>query len=149
MLDKLLGRDSNIINTEDIAQMVYHYLSGFAWVYNYYTKGNKKTNQRWYYPYHYTPLIKDMYVVLKSILDNGDTINGWQDNGESPMSAVHQLITIIPPQLANILPEEARELMGPLSPIADYMPTDFHVDKSDVNESWRGIALLPFVDPYN
>ena len=148
IIENLLGYNPNVVTQDNITQMTYHYLSGIAWVYNYYTKGNKHTNQRWYYPYHHAPTISDTHIVLKSVLDQGQRITGWEYNGEGPMSPIHQLLSVIPPQLSSIVPIEVQPLMNPDSPIADYFPTDFYIDRSGVNEKWRGITMIPFVDPY-
>lgn len=149
LIEKMLGYSNPFkIDSNDITKMASHYLTGIAWIYSYYTKGPRSISQRWYYPYFYSPTISDIHHVLKLLLNENLKIVGWEYNNEGPLSSIHQLLSIIPPQLNYLVPEEVRYLTLPDSPIADYYPTDFIIDRSGFNEDYRGVTLIPFVDPY-
>ena len=147
-ISSLLGYDPYQVKNEDIVKMSSHYLTGLSWIYNYYTKGPRYINQRWYYPYLHSPNFRDIYATLKMLLSEGKNITGWEHTGEETLSVVHQLLSVIPPQLYQLLPVESQHLLKDTSPISDYFPTNFQIDRGGFNEKWRGIALLPFVDPY-
>ena len=51
---------NNIVNDK----LIYEYLKGINWIYQYYFEDNLK-NKYWFYPFEYTPLIKDIYQYLK------------------------------------------------------------------------------------
>ena len=129
-------------------RMSSHYLTGLSWIYSYYTKGPRHINQRWYYPYFQSPNFSDIYTTLKLLLSEGKEITGWQNTGEGQLSVVHQLISVIPPSLYLLIPNEVQNLLHVNSPISDYFPTNFQIDRGGFNEKWRGITLLPFVDPH-
>ena len=54
---------------EDLHKMLFRYLEGMQWVMFYYYKGAQ--HWRWYYPYHYAPMISDLGTDIVNTFLNG------------------------------------------------------------------------------
>ena len=134
----------SFITLEKIQQLIENYLTGIYWTYNYYVKGPNGINMRWYYPNYYAPLIIDIaafFSELKSPVQ-------WQPiPGQQALNSIYQLLSVIPPTSAELVPLEVRYLMTQTSSLSDLYPVDFEIDLDGKNAEYRGIALLPFVDP--
>jgi 5'-3' exoribonuclease 1 len=64
-----------------------------------------------------------------------------------PFLPIEQLLCVLPPTSAALVPEHIRFLMlSESSPIIDYFPLDFETDQNGKKQEWEAIALLPFVD---
>ena len=58
-----------------------------------------------------------------------------------------QLLSVLPPYSADALPKCFQELMrDPLSPIADFYPSNIKLDINNQPYAWMGVNLLPFID---
>ena len=136
------------VSTDKIVKMASNYLTGIAWIYSYYTKGINSINTRWYYPYYHTPMLSDLSLVLNAIIDENKQIIGWQSTGEPMQSVFNQLLSVIPLNVNYLLPQEIQYLTDVSSPIADLFPRNFAIDLSGMNEDYRGIVLIPNVNPY-
>lgn len=129
------------VTIESISKMCRSYLTGIAWIFNYYQGNFNAVDIDWYYPYYYTPLFTD----LADYLLGGGTINDISPK-ELPYSPIHQLLAVIPKSSIDILPWEVHHLLDLSSPIVDMYPSDFLIDLEGKNYEHQGIALLPFVD---
>ena len=68
------------------------------------------------------------------------------EKGE-PFPPLAQLLSVLPPQSAQLVPAPYRELMlSPTSPVFDAYPNDFSLDLNGKRAEWEAIALLPFID---
>ena len=64
-----------------------------------------------------------------------------------PFTPLAQLLSVLPPQSASLLPAPYAELMlSTDSPIFDAFPADFSLDANGKKQDWEAIALLPFID---
>lgn len=147
LINSVLKENLLKVSPTRIAEMANQYLIGLNWVYSYYTKGLSGINNRWFYSYYKTPLFFDLFHVLHEILELKLTVTGWENIGLPLLSSIHQLLTVIPPKYIHLIPEEVKGLMSSDSPIADYYPIDYFIERMGINEEWRGYALLPFVNP--
>ncbi|KGK39546.1 hypothetical protein JL09_g1297, partial [Pichia kudriavzevii] len=112
------------------------YVEGISWVLLYYYQGCPSWN--WYYPYHYAPFAADFVGLneFKIEFEQG-----------TPFQPFEQLMSVLPAASNHNLPEVFRSLMSePDSEIIDFYPEDFEIDMNGEKQSWRGIALLPFID---
>ncbi|EGG13984.1 5'-3' exoribonuclease [Cavenderia fasciculata] len=115
--------------------LVLKYVEGLSWVLNYYHNGC--ISWRWYYPYYYAPLAVDMRDLSSLEIE-------FESNG--PVTPFQQLMSVLPPQSAHLLPAPYQELMtSAASPIIDFYPTEFEVDTSD-SHYFDGIAVIGFPD---
>ena len=64
-----------------------------------------------------------------------------------PFPPLAQLLSVLPPQSAQLVPPSYRQLMlSPTSPVFDAYPNDFSLDLNGKRAEWEAVALLPFID---
>jgi 5'-3' exonuclease len=123
---------------KELREVCHEYLMGMEWVLMYYTNGIPSWT--WSYGRHYSPLCSDLckYMLSYSKTDFGST---------EPVPPFLQLLTILPPQSAFLLPSPLREFLGSPPPELEYLfPTEVDVDLSGVRSEWEGKILLPRID---
>lgn len=84
------------VNKNDICQK---YIEGLEWTLKYYTKGC--IDWRWYYPYHYPPLLEDLIKYIPMTEKQILPIKSPQ-----PVHEYVQLCYVLPPQHLYLLPEK-------------------------------------------
>ena len=132
------------VTMDEVVDMCKQYLTGIAWIYNYYTKGTIAINSDYVYRYHHTPLLFDVALVLKQL----GKVDGYMAHANQVvLNPIHQLLSVLPIQSKKLLPREVTHLMNKDSPIADYYPVTAIIEMDGKNADWQGIALIPFVDP--
>lgn len=63
-----------------------------------------------------------------------------------PFRPYEQLLAVMPPASASLLPPAFRWLMmEPRSPILDFYPEKFDVDMEGKRAEWEGVVKVPFV----
>ncbi|KAM0682406.1 5'-3' exoribonuclease 2 [Mitosporidium daphniae] len=125
-------------DTESRAAMVRAYVEGLAWVMAYYYKGC--VSWTWFYPFHYAPFASDFHLLAR---DNA-SISFAKG---SPFRPFEQLLGVLPEASSSLLPLSFAKLMRNVdSPIIDFYPTTFKIDLNGKKHSWKGVALLPFID---
>ncbi|CAN0142229.1 unnamed protein product, partial [Laminaria digitata] len=94
---------------------------GLYWVLKYYHVGvDAGGSWSWYYPHLYAPLASDM----RGLMDVDITF----EKGSRPFPNLLQLLSVLPPQSADFLPDPYKQLMiDPASPLLEYYPTEFEV----------------------
>lgn len=128
--------------------MCHDYLRTMIWTFEYYVYG--LPNWKWAYKHHFPPLMTDLDSYLQSLtLQKFKAITSFPDKGQ-PSLPFEQLLSILPPTSAGLLPKLFSQLMtDPQSPLvkAGYYPKDFTIFYEGKLKEYQGIALLPFVDP--
>ena len=122
------------------------YLEGLHWVLNYYHNGCQSWD--WYFPYLYSPLCTDM-VNLEEFYDESEKgeFKSFHFESGTPFPSLAQLLSVLPPQSAELLPEPLAELMiHPSSPLMTYYPQDFTTDANGKRQSWEAVVQIPFID---
>lgn len=132
----VLGSQANLQTIEDMSEK---YLQGLAWVYDYYTHHNSSNS--YYYPYHHTPLLIDVLQYLQKkkfvLVDQTNITYG----------PLEQLVAVIPPSSAGVLPKKIRDLVSSQSsPLSEYLPTTITVDYRACEKEFLGIPLVPFAN---
>ena len=148
MLVKGIQRNSN--NCLLISSLISNYIvEGLHWVLHYYHKGCKSWN--WYFPHLYSPLSSDLVNIHEfyadSDISDDDGFKTFRFEETEPFPSLAQLLSVLPPQSANLLPQSLSELMiHPSSPIAEFYPTEFKTDQNGKRQSWEAIVKIPFID---
>ena len=125
------------------------YLEGLHWVLHYYHKG--PPSWEWYFPHLYAPLCTDM-VNLHEFYESGDGNDSTEFKTltfeqSEPFPSLAQLLSVLPPQSANLLPKPLGELMiHPSSPIAEFYPREFTTDANGKRQTWEAVVKIPFID---
>lgn len=138
-----------IPSSEDIEDMCRRYTEGIAWSLRYYQ--TKSVNTMWFYPYNHPPLKLDLvrYLGFLSQDQHQDIKNAVKGNGEYLYNSIHQLLSVIHPDSAEIsLPEPVRHLATDKnSPIFDQFPKSMIIEDYGVEPTfsytYKGI-MSPF-----
>lgn len=139
---------------EDLYNCFDDYLKGIDWYYKYYNLYN--FNPNWYYPYHYAPLLSDLYQSWSNA--TGQDLNYPYDINRN--SLLSQLVMIIPSDILNeslkrvktgattktVLPPEYQILISPGSPFFDIYPSKYLIDKENTNSNKEWVYLVLIVD---
>mmetsp|Transcript_11284 Transcript_11284/g.20392 ORF Transcript_11284/g.20392 Transcript_11284/m.20392 type:complete len:658 (+) Transcript_11284:94-2067(+) len=113
-----------------------HYLEGLHWVLQYYHNGCQSWD--WYFPHLYGPLASD----LKNLRQYSIRFKKGK-----PFRPIEQLLAVLPPASAALLPVPYRELMiNDDSPVKESYPTEFTVDLNGKRNSWEAVVIIPFID---
>eukprot|EP00003_Mantamonas_plastica_P025926 TRINITY_DN516_c0_g1_i13.p1 TRINITY_DN516_c0_g1~~TRINITY_DN516_c0_g1_i13.p1 ORF type:complete len:1695 (+),score=691.11 TRINITY_DN516_c0_g1_i13:811-5895(+) len=117
--------------------VVRSYIEGLIWVYQYYYRGC--SSWKWFYPYHYAPLISDL-VNLQAFDDIEFELS-------EPFLPFQQLMSVLPRLSYKLLPTPYSDLMlDDDAPIADFYPETFEMDMDGKRNDWEAVILLPFID---
>lgn len=112
------------------------YMEGLHWVLQYYHNGVPSWN--WFYPHFYAILATDMKNLrsIKVAFQKG-----------RPFRPLTQLMAVLPPESADLLPDPMKELMiNPSSPVSRFYPLEFEVDQNGKRNSWEAVVVVPFID---
>mmetsp|Transcript_16313 Transcript_16313/g.33078 ORF Transcript_16313/g.33078 Transcript_16313/m.33078 type:complete len:813 (+) Transcript_16313:113-2551(+) len=131
--------------------IVRDFLEGLHWNLSYYHEGCCSWN--WYFPHLYAPLSTDMVNLYEfygdediDVKDNSG-FRKFQFEQTEPFPPLAQLLSVLPPQSASLLPSALGELMiEPSSPLAPYYPSDFSSDPNGKRQPWEAIVKIPFID---
>lgn len=128
-------------------QHVREYLEGLHWNLHYYHNGCADWD--WYFPHFYSPLATDM-VNLDEFYEEdqeGQEFKGFPFEKGTPFPSLAQLLSVLPPQSADLLPPALGELMlHPSSPLIEYYPNEFTSDPNGKRQAWEAIVKIPFID---
>jgi 5'-3' exoribonuclease 1 len=125
---------------------VREYIQGLHWNLNYYHNGCRSWD--WFFPYLYAPLCTDM-VNLSEFYEEADEDGFCTIPFElgTPFDNLAQLLSVLPPQSADLLPRPLAELMThPSSPLVPFYPHDFESDPNGKRQTWEAVGQIPFID---
>ena len=134
-----------------IQQMVYQYLKGLQWIFQYYMTGTHGVSSRFVYGYHYAPLLTELYQLIGYFYENNEipTLELIKKKTDDPViTPIHQLMMVMHPKSWDLIPQPYQGLMS--KRFTDISPYKFKIDKEGiVNERalHTAIPLIPFVDP--
>lgn len=128
-------------NPEKIRDVCENYLEGLQWVLLYYFRGIASWG--WYFRYYYAPKISDIKLGLTKVLKEGK-INF---NLGHPLRPFEQLMAVLPEKSKALVPPGLRPLMvEENSPIKEFYPAKFELDKNGKKADWEAVVKIPFVD---
>lgn len=112
------------------------YMEGLHWVLQYYHNGVPSWN--WFYP--------NFYAILSCDMKNLRSIKVSFQKGR-PFRPLTQLMAVLPPESANLLPPPMRFLMtNPNSPISKFYPEEFKIDQNGKRNEWEAVVVVPFIE---
>ena len=120
----------------NINQICKEYLEGISWVKEYYL--NDCPDWLWLYHHHQSPFISDLYQYL---LNNSLPQVKVLDNKYS-IKPLEQLMMVIPPEFANILPIECRTIFKNPN-LKKYFPDDYDFDIFMKTKFWMAYPEIP------
>ena len=128
---ELKGMDKKL---EKICHM---YLEGCQWVLSYYTQGI--SDWTWLYPFHYSPFACELIKYI-------DTYQQKEAMETTPLLPFQQLLCVLPPKSAYLVPVPLNTLFKPGSSLSKYYPETFHINYEGKKRKWEGVVELPVVD---
>jgi 5'-3' exonuclease len=135
---------AGIDKEEGIKIICRDYLKAIIFVYNYYIFGLPDWN--YYYPWHYPPLMTDFSSYLETL---NDVVELSKYPKTYPCLPFVQLLSVLPPSSAYLLPPEVRWLMteedSELVRLG-YYPSEFEIDYEGKRMLHEAVIKLPFVD---
>lgn len=141
--------------------MFRYYLEGLQWVLFYYYRGIQ--SWKWYYPYHYPPMISD-FSNLSSILNLDDYNNNntkeldssrqhyyienvfknlKEDPSDKPLLPFQSLLMILPKSSKSLLPQAYHNVYNVYP---QYYPTNLIIDFNGKKLPWEALVIIPFID---
>lgn len=127
---------STRVNCTNIDKICYEYIKGLQWVILYYC--DEIPSWVWFYPFHYAPFLADLAESTYSTFEYSVT---------EPLDSFEQLLAVLPPQSAYLLPPVLTNLMlSQSSPLVQFYPEEFEIDMCGKRTDWEGIAILPIID---
>jgi len=146
---KFEGSRDNEEDVENmISEMCANYCSMISWMYMYYTNGISSINYNLIYDFYHTPLLYDLAGFLYGNIELKEM---WTNIALDPSKTIsicpfHQLLYILPPHSANLVPKEFRILMFPGSPIDYYYPLTYQSELQGKRASYEEVIFIPKIN---
>jgi 5'-3' exonuclease len=135
----------HLFDSAESNKYVGDYLEGVIWVFNYYF--NRKYDRFWYYRHHVAPLASDILGCMNACDIAAMTERLKMNRYEFMLTPPLQLLCVLPPQSARLLPNEHQDLMrDPQHGLACYYPTGFALCTFMKDFMWECTPILPDID---
>jgi 5'-3' exonuclease len=129
------------------------YLNAINWITQYYLHGCK--DWYWFYVHDFTPLLKDFYKFINTnktptpvYLTKNTNLHSDYSDYNGPVDPIYQLLMIMPPQSANLLPPNYRWFMtDETSPLNYYYPLHCELEYYGKRFRWECHSKLPLIKP--
>jgi len=132
-------KKAGVNGEKEIARFCDCYIKTLDWVNSYYYE--RPMNWKWLYPFHYTPLLKDILHYMRTT----PKLTRISTDFEPPLSPFEQLLCVIPPINYNLVPPHLQHIYF-MENLQHNYPSEFKIDLDGKLKEWEGIALLPFVN---
>jgi len=121
------------------------YLQGILWTYQYYKR--KPYDPNWYYPYAYSPTMRDIANYLNGHLPTYEALKSqWETTHPRPdfVHPIVQLLSILPKESVHCLPVKYHPLMtSPASPLTYLYPDSYPLHTFMKEKLWECVPILP------
>lgn len=136
-------KTDNICRQAQIDHVCADYIVALQWIMRYYF--DRCHDWYWFYPHEATPLLSDFQKYINS---HTNQINLISFVHNQPVKPYHQLLMILPPQSAHLLPSSLRTYMlSDQSPLIYYYPIDFELEYYGKKYRWESHPKIPIIDP--
>ena len=116
------------------------YLEGLQWILYYYYNSIK--SWKWFYPYHYAPMISDYQEIhLEDSLYNMYDI--FDKDKSEPFNPYQSLLFILPKESFYLLPECYKDIPNILK---EYFPDKIEIDYNGKIAEYESLLLLPVLE---
>tara|TARA_B110000208_G_scaffold121427_1_gene148264 strand:- start:271 stop:1965 length:1695 start_codon:yes stop_codon:yes gene_type:complete len=133
--NKYYNTDDNLENT--LHDACNEYFKGLVWNSYYYFK--KCISWTWFYKFNHGPFLSDLRTYIKFF-----DFNNTKFIMNKPLKPLEQLLCVLPPQYAFLLPKSYKFLtLNTNSPIIHLYPRDFELDMLYKNKYWQCIPNIP------
>lgn len=130
---------ATINQSDTVTQSCIQYLDGMAWIAQYYFKGC--ASWTWSYVPDHAPFMSDLATTLKHYKIAPKFTRG------KPLKPLLQLLTVLPPQTAYLLPPSLRSISSSSLSNVHYMyPHDFNQDVLYKHKYFQAIPLIPHLN---
>lgn len=124
-----------------IRQVVMEYIRGLHFVITYYV--HKIPSYEWCYPYHYAPLMIDIYNIAKTFsYKEWLSIQSW--NYKPALTLNQALLGVIPPSSYKVLPETLQPILL-ANKDHELFKEEFKIDLEGKQQDYEGVCILPTV----
>lgn len=135
---------SGTVTEASIRRVCLDYIKTLYWISLYYI--DRIPSWTWSYKHHYAPFMTDLYDTLLTMTEKEIQDVTTFELG-NPSTPIQQLLSVLPPRYAYMVPEKYRFLMtSPDSPLAQWYPSDYTIDCEGKRRDHECISLLPFTD---
>jgi 5'-3' exonuclease len=142
-------------DTKTMTQACQRFVQGIEWTLRYYKKQSK--DPFWYYPYGFAPTFRDLANYAAAATATGDHASDASASASAsiPANVAHdgfvdpllQLLCIMPPESAPILPQKVRLLMTvPTYGCTHMYPTEYPIQTFLKTHLWECHPVLPTLD---
>jgi 5'-3' exonuclease len=119
------------------------YMIALHWILKYYFE--ECPDWHWSYQHEATPLLTDLALYISAYSQKVQTTDFTR---HEPVEPFHQLLIILPPQSAHLLPQPFSKVMtNDDSPIIHYYPIDFEFEYYGKRFKWECHPKVPMIDP--
>ena len=127
------------------------YVRAMAWTWSYY-RNNEPSSWSFYYPWPYAPSAADACYFLQEQQREGDLLaldfSGDHDDNVIRLHGQAQLLLVLPPSSAGLLPEYSRKYLTDVCyGCKHYYPREFGRLTYLKLHDWEAVPLLPAFDP--
>lgn len=121
----------------DLQKISHSFLQGCQWVLTYYLNG--VSDWTWLYPCDYSPFAGDLAEMI-------DSFDFLEEKITEPILPFQQLLCVLPPRSAYLLPEPLSSLFAKGSSLSKYYPEKFNINYEGKKRKWEGVVELPAVN---
>eukprot|EP00877_Chromochloris_zofingiensis_P008143 jgi/Chrzof1/3582/Cz13g01080.t1 len=119
------------------------YIQGLQWTAAYYLEGRVMSD--WYYKYAYSPTAEDLELHLTESLAAGITVDA-NDHDATIQGCETQLLMVLPPRSAHLLPPELQQIMFDLKLGCSHSyPAVFQLMTYLKRHLWECVPKLPLM----
>lgn len=122
-----------------------HYLQSLSWTLKYYLLG--VPSWTWHYRPRVAPFLSDINYTLNNVSkhdNNSEILNQFKFEIEKPLTPYQQLLSVLPLQNNDLLPEKYRKLTE--NELMKYYPIDFQLDAANGLKHIYSEPILPGIE---
>ena len=124
-------------NAHNVPSICQNYMEGLYWIAFYYFIDCK--SWKWYYKFDHAPLVSTIHFFLSK-----EKLRPIMFRKDQPITAMEQLLIVIPPKLSYLLPTELAALFQ--LQLASLTPITYSIDYVRKLKNWQGMPILPDID---